>query len=151
MDSYRYPRPYVFAGFSFIMAIAHFLLCMFWSQGALYVSVILAGSCYGAMNTLNPGILSEVFGLKHMGSVYSTAALNISVGGFSLATFLAGGVFDAHADPTGVPQCLGLKCYEVTMLVCAGVCVLSSISQLLLGRRELGRYLALYGDGSLQY
>jgi MFS family permease len=141
------PRPLVLLGATLLMCLTHLLLSL-GSPALLYPASVLGGVGYGALNALFPTILSEVFGLGHMGAVYTTLSITLALGSYVLATVLVGAVYDAHNDAPTVGgkqgDCTALACFHSTYLVCAGLCLASSLGVWQLARCTARKYEQLY-------
>ena len=142
------PRPLILLSAMFLMVITHLMLS-FGFAVLLYPASVLGGVSYGALNALFPTILSEVFGLRHMGAIYTTLSISLALGSFVLATALVGTIYDVHNDaPTAHGKqgdCTKLSCFHNTYLVCAGLCAISCLGIWQLARRTARRYEQLYG------
>ena len=86
----------------------------------LYVVVVIAGLGMGAINALEPTIVSEMFGTKNMGKNY----MLLWVGQFGtvvlLAQLIPGWVYESHITD-GSKKCMGPSCFSLTFLIAAAV------------------------------
>lgn len=73
------------------------------------------GISFGCHWTLLATLTSEVFGLKYFATIYKLLSLAPSIGGYLLATLLAGNVYDAHVEGKG-NDCHGRECFRWAML-----------------------------------
>ncbi|KAK1281795.1 hypothetical protein QJS10_CPB22g00365 [Acorus calamus] len=64
---------------------------------ALYIGSILVGICYGSQWSLMPIITSEIFGIRHMGTIFNTISIASPVGSYILSVW----VVDAQATLIG--------------------------------------------------
>eukprot|EP00937_MAST-01D_sp_MAST-1D-sp2_P007730 g7730.t1 len=73
------PRPVVVLGAMLLMVVTHGLLA-FSSAILLYPASVLCGLSYGAINAVFPTVLSEVFGIEHLGAIYATNSIALALG-----------------------------------------------------------------------
>lgn len=101
--------------------------------GSLYVGSIILGVCYGAQWSLMPAITSEIFGLRHFGTLFNTIGIASPVGAYILSVRVAGYLYDQeaewqHRDPKigddDPLSCHGPSCFRLTFLILACVCAL---------------------------
>ncbi len=69
------------------------------------------GVAFGCHWTLLATLTSEVFGLKYFATIYKLLSLAPSIGGYLLATVLAGSIYDSHAVNS---KCHGPECFRYT-------------------------------------
>ena len=62
------------------------------SKGALWISCVLGGLAFGAVNCMNATMVSEIFGLKHFGAIYGASSVALAVGSVLVASVLVGQV-----------------------------------------------------------
>mmetsp|Transcript_9620 Transcript_9620/g.17569 ORF Transcript_9620/g.17569 Transcript_9620/m.17569 type:complete len:282 (-) Transcript_9620:130-975(-) len=84
---------------------------------SLYAGCVVCGLAYGCLWCLCPCLVSELFGSKNFGTIYSL--LNIAPAGGSIAfsVGLAGYVYAQHTR-NGAKCCLGEDCYKLTFILC---------------------------------
>lgn len=90
------PRP-LFIMFALVaLALGHTILALA-LPGSLYVGSILIGVSYGAHWSLIPTATSELFGLKHFGTLLNAVTMASPVGSYILSVRVAGFFYDAEA------------------------------------------------------
>lgn len=130
--------------------ILAFLLYALASKGTLYAATALLGICYGVQYSMMVPTVSELFGLRHFGVIYSFMGLGNPIGAFLFSALLAGYVYDAEAEKQGSSTCLGPNCFRPTFLVLAGCCGLGTILSVILTVRIRPVYQMLYAGGSFR-
>ncbi|XVE91250.1 hypothetical protein DITRI_Ditri20bG0138700 [Diplodiscus trichospermus] len=133
-----------------IVMVLAFVLFALALTGTLYVSTALLGICYGFQYSLVVPTVSELFGLRHFGVIYSFMLIGNPVGALLFSVLLAGNVYDAEASKQGSSTCLGPECFRLTFLVLAGICGLGSILSIFLTIRTRPVYQMLYSSGSFR-
>merc|ERR1712054_212457 len=73
------------------------VFAFFPSTMALYFVVPVVSASYGVINALNPVVAAEVFGVKHLGSIYTAFSLSMALSSYGFATFLFGWAYDAQS------------------------------------------------------
>eukprot|EP00927_Polykrikos_kofoidii_P071985 TRINITY_DN68160_c0_g1_i1.p1 TRINITY_DN68160_c0_g1~~TRINITY_DN68160_c0_g1_i1.p1 ORF type:complete len:563 (+),score=40.73 TRINITY_DN68160_c0_g1_i1:132-1691(+) len=134
------PRPVVLAASVGLVGIGHLLLACF-GEGTfvLYLASGLCGFGYGGCFAMLATIPSEVFGLAHLGSIYSTYTIAVGGGSLLLATGLTSSVLTAHTE-SGADHCIGTDCFFITYAVCAGLCALASVMCLFVANQSKDIY-----------
>lgn len=87
--------------------------------GNLYVGSVLVGVCYGSQWSLMPTITSEIFGVKHMGTIFNTIAIASPVGSYILSVRIIGYIYDKNAFQGSV--CYGKNCFMLSFSILASV------------------------------
>ncbi|KAK1259488.1 hypothetical protein QJS04_geneDACA021482 [Acorus gramineus] len=87
--------------------------------GALYIGSILVGICYGSQWSLMPTITSEIFGIRHMGTIFNTISIASPVGSYILSVWVVGYIYDKEASSRGTKTCTGGHCFMLSFLVMA--------------------------------
>ncbi|XVF54235.1 hypothetical protein PTKIN_Ptkin05aG0164200 [Pterospermum kingtungense] len=91
--------------------------------GNLYAGSILVGICYGSQWSLMPTITSEIFGVRHMGTIFNTIAIASPVGSYIFSVRIIGYIYDKMA--TGEDNsCYGTKCFMLSFFIMAAVAFL---------------------------
>jgi Na+/melibiose symporter-like transporter len=139
---YGFTRPSSLAVTMMCMCIA-MLTLSFASPASLFIGTILVGLSYGSIFALSPVMAGEHFGVRYLGSIYTSLAPGISVGSFGLASFLFAGVYDANT-PEDQDTCHGAACVRVTFVICAVFCFVASLLCVWLARRTRPRFVKLY-------
>ncbi|CAK9875087.1 unnamed protein product [Sphagnum jensenii] len=163
---YVFPRPIVMAAAQAGMAIGHVLLA-FGCPGSLYVGSLLVGLGYGSHWSVTPATASELFGLKHFGILYNVLTIANPVGSLIFSGLIAGTLYDREAQKqrglnalafssVATEQfviqntdeallCEGAICFQETLFIMTGVCILGIVLNLVLVARTLPVYVTLYG------
>ncbi|GJP76487.1 hypothetical protein CLOP_g6925 [Closterium sp. NIES-67] len=159
------PRPAFMAATQLAMAAGHLLFASA-LPGSLYIASAIVGLAYGSQWGLMPAVASEVFGLKHFGTLYNWLTITNPTGSYLLSVCIAGYLYDYEAeqeasssDPpfpigpapapapaSGSPalMCHGAHCFRVTFLVMAAACVVASALSLVLVSLTRSLYLTEY-------
>lgn len=115
-----YPRPLFMAMTLAAMSIGHVVIAS-GLPGALYAGSILVGVCYGSQWSLMPTIASEVFGVRHMGTIFNTIAVASPVGSYILSVRIVGYIYDMEASSAHSSTCTGKHCFMLSFLIMACV------------------------------
>ncbi|XP_042499359.1 protein NUCLEAR FUSION DEFECTIVE 4-like [Macadamia integrifolia] len=94
--------------------------------GALYAGSVLVGVCYGSQWSLMPTITSEIFGVRHMGTIFNTISIASPVGSYILSVRVVGYIYDKEASDGG-STCSGAHCFMLSFLIMASVTLLGSV------------------------
>ncbi|CAI5960444.1 unnamed protein product [Closterium sp. NIES-64] len=158
------PRPAFMAATQLAMAAGHLLFASA-LPGSLYVGSAIVGLAYGSQWGLMPAVASEVFGLRHFGTLYNWLTITNPTGSYLLSVCIAGYLYDYEAEheaassppfpigpaPAPAPasggpalMCHGAHCFRVTFLVMAAACVVASCLSLVLVGLTRSLYLAEY-------
>ncbi|KAK8322941.1 hypothetical protein V6Z12_A12G200400 [Gossypium hirsutum] len=97
--------------------------------GALYAGSILVGVCYGSQWSLMPTIASEIFGVKHMGTIFNAITIASPVGSYLFSVRVVGFIYDKEAWGSG---CSGTHCFMLSFLIMASATLLGSLAALAL-------------------
>ena len=89
----------------------------------LYVGSILIGICDGSLWSLIPTITSDIFGVRHMGTIYSAITLASPVGSYIFSVKLMGYIYDKEADGDD-HSCFGTRCFMLSFLIMASLAFL---------------------------
>ncbi|CAM6072774.1 unnamed protein product [Sphagnum tenellum] len=163
---YVFPRPIVMAAAQAGMAIGHVLLA-FGCPGSLYAGSLLVGLGYGSHWSVTPATASELFGLKHFGILYNVLTIANPAGSLIFSGLIAGTLYDREAQKqrglnalafssVATEQfviqntdeallCEGAICFQETLFIMTGVCILGIVLNLVLVARTLPVYVTLYG------
>jgi MFS family permease len=136
--------------FALMVMLMTFILFAFALNGILYAAIPLLGISYGVLYAIMVPTVSELFGLKHFGLIYSFMGLGNPIGALLFSGMLAGYVYDAEAAKQSSSSCVGPDCFKVTFLVLAGVCGLGTILSIVLTVRIRPVYELLYSGGSFR-
>lgn len=125
-----------------LMTSGSALFNAFASLRFMIIGTILTGISFGCHWTLLATLTSEVFGLKYFATIYKLLSLAPSIGGYLLATLLAGSVYDAHVHGKG-NDCHGQQCFRETFLACAALSLIEVCAGVILVFRTRHIYKAL--------
>ncbi|XP_020092602.1 protein NUCLEAR FUSION DEFECTIVE 4-like [Ananas comosus] len=105
------------------MSVGHLIISS-GLPGSLYAGSVLVGLCYGCQWSLMPSITSEIFGLRHFGTIFNTVAIASPFGSYILSVRVVGYIYDRESS--GHHACMGKHCFMLSFLIMACVCVLGS-------------------------
>ncbi|KAJ0680482.1 putative major facilitator superfamily, MFS transporter superfamily [Helianthus annuus] len=111
-------------------------------SGNLYIGSVIVGVCYGSQWSLMPTITSEIFGVKHMGTIFNTIAVASPMGSYIFSVQVIGNIYDRKAQASGGP-CHGLHCFRLSFSIFATVCGFGIIVSLVLFLRTKGLYASI--------
>lgn len=114
-----YPRPLFVAMALAMMSVGHAVIASGLPR-ALYAGSILVGICYGSQWSLMPTITSEIFGIRHMGTIFNTIAVASPFGSYILSVRIVGYIYDIEASMTD-KVCTGTHCFMLSFLIMACV------------------------------
>ncbi|KAG0496134.1 hypothetical protein HPP92_000825 [Vanilla planifolia] len=72
--------------------------------GSLHVGSMMVGVCYGSQWSLMPAITSELFGLRHFGTIFNAVAIASPVGSYLLSVRVVGFIYDKETS-SGMEVC----------------------------------------------
>jgi hypothetical protein len=150
LSRYKVPRPLVLTGVLLVACSGHLLIALGVSNG-LYPASVILGFCFGAQWPLLFAIISEVFGLKYYSTLYNFGAVASPVGSYILNVRIAGRKYDEEALRQGGRRgkdltCIGVKCFQESFYIIAGVTLLGALVALVLAWRTRKFYSGdLYG------
>ncbi|KAI4336054.1 hypothetical protein L6164_014630 [Bauhinia variegata] len=116
-------RPLLMAVTLGIMILGHVIIASGF-HGNLYLGPVLVGIGYGANWSLMPTITSEIFGVKHMGTIFNTIAAASPLGSYLLSVRVVGYIYDMEANEED-NSCYGPHCFMSSFLILAGVAFLA--------------------------
>ena len=128
------------------MVVGHLIIG---SGGSLYIGSVIVGVCYGSQWSLMPTITSEIFGVKHMGTIFNTIAAANPLGSYLLSVQVAGRIYDKEARARG-GSCYGVHCFMLSFFVFAAVCGFGVFVSLVLFFRTRGFYALMIHRRSKQ-
>ncbi|CAL5228367.1 g11486 [Coccomyxa viridis] len=138
------PRPVFLILISALTALVS-LACAFATLPALIPAAVFAGLAFGAHWSLIPALASELFGLRFFASNYCLLQLAPALGGFALATELAGALYDRQAAAQdNHTYCKGSLCFRQAFLVCTGLCLCATAASAALYMRSRALYRQRY-------
>ncbi|KAM4115074.1 hypothetical protein ACJW30_04G119600 [Castanea mollissima] len=99
--------------------------------GMLYIGSILVGICYGSLWSLMPTITSEIFGVRHMGTIFNAIGVACPVGSYIFSVRVIGYIYDMQA--TGEDHsCFGTHCFMLSFLIMAFLALLGCLAAIAL-------------------
>lgn len=116
-----------------LMCVGHLVMASA-VPGSLYVGSIVIGVCYGSQWSLMPATTSELFGLRHFGTLYNTITISNPAAAYILSVGVAGYLYDREAqkqhDPSNLTMwlredpllCQGPSCFRITFIILAILC-----------------------------
>ncbi|CAM0875456.1 unnamed protein product [Alopecurus aequalis] len=150
LSRYKVPRPLVLTAVLLVACAGHLLIALGVNNG-LYPASVILGFCFGAQWPLLFAIISEVFGLKYYSTLYNFGAVASPVGSYILNVRIAGRKYDEEAVRQGGRRgkdltCIGVKCFQESFYIIAGVTLLGALVSLVLAWRTRKFYRGdLYG------
>ncbi|ESQ34904.1 hypothetical protein EUTSA_v10007356mg [Eutrema salsugineum] len=131
-----WPRPLLMATTLGAMTLGHLIIASGF-QGNLYAGSVIVGICYGSQWSLMPTITSELFGVKHMGTIYNTISIASPMGSYIFSVRLIGYIYDQTITGEG-NTCYGPRCFRLAFVIIATVAFLGFlISCVLLFRTKI--------------
>jgi MFS family permease len=104
------------------MAAGHIVIASGF-PGNLYLGSILVGICYGSQWSLMPTISSEIFGVRHMSTIFNIIAIANPVGSYIYSVRVIGYIYDEEASGED-DSCYGTRCFMLSFLIMASVAFL---------------------------
>jgi hypothetical protein len=117
-----FARPFLMATTLAAMAAGHLVIASGF-PGILYVGSILVGICYGSQWSLMPAITSEIFGVRHMGTIFNAIGIASPVGSYIFSVRVMGYIYDKEASGED-DSCYGTRCFMLSFLIMASVALL---------------------------
>uniref|UniRef100_A0A1J3GVY8 Putative transporter MCH1 n=1 Tax=Noccaea caerulescens TaxID=107243 RepID=A0A1J3GVY8_NOCCA len=114
-----WPRPLLMAATLGMMTMGHLIIASGF-QGNLYVGSVIVGVCYGSQWSLMPTITSELFGVRHMGTIFNTISVASPIGSYIFSVRLIGYFYDKAASGEG-NTCYGSHCFRLSFVIMASV------------------------------
>ncbi|XP_057520689.1 protein NUCLEAR FUSION DEFECTIVE 4-like [Amaranthus tricolor] len=145
LDKYKFPRPACLTIVLFVSCIAHLLIAFNVPYG-LYVASVIMGFCFGAEWTYLFTIISELFGLKHYGTLYNYGSLAAPLGSYIFNVRVAGHLYDKEGirqlEALGLTRkhgeelrCYGVKCYQLAYFIITAATFFTALVSLILVAR----------------
>jgi MFS family permease len=139
------PRP-AFLALSCLLMTAACAACSVGSVPLLYVAALLGGFAFGSYWVIMPSMLSEVYGTRCFGTIYSATSSAPAVGGFLLSNLLTAGIYDrvakGHGDTRGI--CVGSDCFRDAFIIISVLNAISSVASLVVLARTRLRYHTIH-------
>ncbi|KAK1363361.1 protein NUCLEAR FUSION DEFECTIVE 4-like [Heracleum sosnowskyi] len=117
-------RPLLMALTLLIMSGGHSMIAS-GLPGALYVGSVVVGVCYGSQWSLMPTIVSEIFGVVHLGTIFNTITIASPLGSYVLSVRVVGYIYDKEASIVG-NSCTGTHCFMLSFIIMASTTLLGS-------------------------
>ncbi|GJV61820.1 nuclear fusion defective 4-like protein [Tanacetum coccineum] len=136
LHKYELGRPLFISLTQAAMVVGHLIIG---SGRSLYVGSVIVGIFYGSQWSLMPTITLEIFGVKHMGTIFNTIAAANPLGSYLLSVQVAGRIYDKEAQAGG-GSCYGVHCFMLSFFVFAAVCGFGVFVSLVLFFRTRGFY-----------
>ncbi|KAG2324238.1 hypothetical protein Bca4012_038771 [Brassica carinata] len=133
-----WPRPLLMAATLGTMTIGHLIIASGF-QGNLYVGSVIVGVCYGSQWSLMPTITSELFGVRHMGTIFNTISIASPIGSYIFSVRLIGYIYDKTASGEG-NKCFGSHCFRLSFVIMASVAFFGFLVAIVLFFRTKGLY-----------
>ncbi|ANM61368.1 Major facilitator superfamily protein [Arabidopsis thaliana] len=125
LHKHSWPRPIFMAITLGVMAIGHIIVAS-GVQGSLYAGSVLIGMAYGSQWSLMPTITSEIFGIRHMGTIYFTISIAGPIGSYILSVKVIGYFYDKVASEDD-NSCFGSQCFRTSFMIMASVALFGSL------------------------
>ena len=125
LHSRGWARPLLMAFTLATMTAGHIVIASGF-PGNLYVGSILVGICYGSQWSLMPTISSEIYGVRHMGTIFNTIAIASPVGSYIFSVRVIGYFYDKEASGED-DSCSGTHCFRLSFFIMASVAFLGFI------------------------
>uniref|UniRef100_A0A0C9QNL4 TSA: Wollemia nobilis Ref_Wollemi_Transcript_16030_2065 transcribed RNA sequence n=1 Tax=Wollemia nobilis TaxID=56998 RepID=A0A0C9QNL4_9CONI len=137
------PRPLLTAAAGLVQSCGYLLVvAASYFPWALYLGSAVIGLSFGANWSLNPTTVSELFGLRHFGTLYNVVLIGNPVVSYVLSVWVAGYLYDRESGRQG-GECKGSECFNLTFAILACVCMLAALASLLLCVRTRHLYQKL--------
>lgn len=140
LHRFRIARPLLTAIAALFLSCGYVLVASAF-PGSLYLGSIVIGLSVGVNWCLNPTTVSELFGLRHFGTLYNVVLVGNPLVSYLLSVWVAGYLYDKEAERQGMQgQCNGNKCFNLTFLILSGACMLAALASFLLWIRTRSFY-----------
>lgn len=91
--------------------------------GSLYVGYVVVGVCYGSQWSLMPAISSEIFGLRHFGTIFNAIGVASPCGSYILSVRVVGYIYDVESRER---SCVGSHCFVLSFMIMAVVTLMGA-------------------------
>lgn len=141
---FRIARPLVTAIAALVLSCGYVLVAFPFS-GSLYVASIVIGLSVGANWCLNPTTVSELFDLRHFGTLYNVVLVGNPLVSYVLSVWVAGYLYDAEAERQDLQgKCKGSKCFNLTFLILSAACMSAAMASFFLWIRTRNFYKMIH-------
>lgn len=106
----------------------------------LYVGSILMGICDGSQWSLMPTITSDIFGVRHMGTIFNTIAIACPLGSYIFSVRVFGYIYDKEAGGED-HSCFGTRCFMLSFVIMASLAFLGFLFAIALFQRTKRFYM----------
>ncbi|KAL5565802.1 hypothetical protein UlMin_028966 [Ulmus minor] len=143
--NYKVSRPLTLFAVIILSCFGH-LFIAFPFCGSLYLSSIILGFSLGAISPLICAIVSEIFGLKYLFTLYNCSLLAAPIGTYALNVHVVGRLYDieAYMEPENQRSifnvCRGEQCYGTSFIILIGVALYAAFLSLILVKRTAEFY-----------
>lgn len=87
----------------------------------------------------------QIFGLKNFASIYTSNSLALALASYVFATKMAATFYNQNiSTDVADNNCMGLKCFLYSYIICAALCGFAVLLALWMSRRTQLRYRQLY-------
>ncbi|KAI9175165.1 hypothetical protein LWI28_028402 [Acer negundo] len=129
-------RPLFIAITQAALSVGHIVIASGFPKN-LYVGTILVGACYGSQWPLLTTIISEIFGVTHLGTIFNTIIIASPIGSYIFSVRVVGYIYDKAAASSGGGgdqdnSCFGAHCFMTSFLIMAFFALCGSLVALLL-------------------
>ncbi|KAF2316009.1 hypothetical protein GH714_040804 [Hevea brasiliensis] len=115
--SRKWARPFLMAIILAIITGGHTMIASGFS-GNLCVATFLVGVCNGSVWSLMPTITSEIFRIRHMGTIFHSIAIASPIGTYMFSVRVVGYIYDEEASGER-NLCSGTHCFMLSFLIMA--------------------------------
>ncbi|KAM0060528.1 putative major facilitator superfamily, MFS transporter superfamily [Helianthus debilis subsp. tardiflorus] len=136
---YGLGRPLFFSLTQLIMVVGYLIIAL---RGNLYIGSVIVGVCFGSQWSLMPTITLEIFGVKHMGTIFNSIGAANPIGSYIFSVQVIGKIYDNEAQATR-GLCHGLHCFMLSYFIFAGVSVFGVLSSFVLFLRTREVYASI--------
>ncbi|XP_075662551.1 protein NUCLEAR FUSION DEFECTIVE 4-like [Castanea sativa] len=117
--------------------------------GALYVGSIIMGICDGSQWSLMPTITSDLFGVKHLGTIFNTIGIASPIGSYIFSVRVIGYIYDKEASGED-HSCVGARCFLLSLFIMAFLAFLGFLFVIALFQRTKRFYMLRKSKHSLK-
>ncbi|KAK1422323.1 hypothetical protein QVD17_25359 [Tagetes erecta] len=139
LHTYGGGRPLFISLTQLLMVVGYLIIGL---TGNLYIGLVIVGVCYGSQWSLMPTITSEIFGVKHMGTIFNTIGAANPIGSYIFSVQVIGKLYDKETQARG-GSCYGLHCFMLSYLIFSVVCVVGVVFSFVLFLRTRGFYASI--------
>ena len=108
--------------------------------GTLYVGSIIMGICDGSQWSLMPTITSDLFGVRHMGTIFNTIGIACPLGSYIFSVRVIGYIYDKEACGDD-HSCFGARCFMLSFYIMASLAFLGFLFVVALFQRSKSFYM----------